>query len=78
MTAHFELCYSGPLINIAGWTDSDWAGDIGTRRTTSGYVFNDRGRATSWSSERPPTVALSFAEAAQEYAGKTQAAEEAM
>ena len=34
----FALVYS-PAKNIVGYTDSDFAGDIRDRKSTSGYVF---------------------------------------
>ncbi|RYC78007.1 hypothetical protein BFJ63_vAg19120 [Fusarium oxysporum f. sp. narcissi] len=37
---NLELVYQGELQPLFGYTDSDWAGDLGTRRSTSGYVFN--------------------------------------
>src|SRR6188768_2842720 len=48
---------------IIGYTDSDWAGDVDTRRSTSGYVFKMCGAAISWSSKLQSTPALSSTEA---------------
>lgn len=75
-TSHLKLVYRGDLQPLKGYTDSDWAGDQDTRRSTSGYVFNVGSGAVSWSSKRQPTVALSTCEA--EYGGQTQAAKEAI
>lgn len=61
---------------LEGFTDSDWAGDADTRKSTSGYVFMLSGGAISWSSRLQPTVALSSTEA--EYMGGTRVAQEAM
>ena len=71
-----ELVYRGDLQPLTGYTDADWAGDIETRRSTSGYIFNLGSGAISWSSKRQPTVALSSCEA--EYMGETQAVKEAI
>ena len=61
---------------MTGFTDSDWAGDHETRRSTSGYVFNIGSGAISWSSKRQSSTALSSCEA--EYIGQTQATKEAI
>lgn len=75
-SSHLKLVYRGDLKPLTGYTDSAWAGDHDTRRSTSGYVFNVGSGAVSWSSKRQPTVALSTCEA--EYGGQTQAAKEAV
>ena len=75
-TSHWQLVFRGALKPAVGYTDSDYAGDIETRRSTSGYVFNLGSGAISWSSKRQATVALSTCEA--EYVGQTQAAKEAI
>ena len=58
-TVQWHLTYKGPLEDLVGYTDSDWAGDHGTRKSTSGYVYNLGSGAISWSSKRQATVALS-------------------
>ncbi|KAG7003598.1 Retrovirus-related Pol polyprotein from transposon TNT [Fusarium oxysporum f. sp. conglutinans] len=73
---NLELVYQGELQPLLGYTDSDWAGDLETRRSTSGYVFNLGTGAISWSSKRQRTVALASCEA--EYMGQTAAAKEAV
>ena len=45
------------------WTDSDWAGDLGSRRSTSGGVIIYRGAVMSHWSKSQSNVALSSAEA---------------
>jgi len=50
-------------VKLVGYTDSDWAGDTETRKSTSGYVFHLGTGAISWSSKKQPVVALSTAEA---------------
>ena len=56
--------------------DSDWAGSIDDRRSTSGYVFQLGSKSISWSSKKQATVALSSSEA--EYVSATSAACEAV
>ena len=75
-TTKLELTFRGDLKPLVGYTDSDWAGDLKTRRPTSGYLFNIGSGAISWSSKRQPTVSLSSCEA--EYVAQTQAAKEAI
>ena len=61
---------------MEGFTDADWAGDIETRKSTSGYIFTFAGGPISWSSKAQVTLALSSTEA--EYVSTTQAAQEAI
>ena len=61
---------------IAGFSDADWAGDVGDRKSTSGYVFLLGGAAVSWKSTKQTTVALSTAEA--EYIALSTASQEAI
>ena len=61
----------GDLI-IKGYSDSDWAGDHATRKSTSGFFFMLNGGPVSWCSKRQATVALSSTEA--EYLALTLAA----
>jgi len=43
--------------------DADWGGDIGTRRSTTGYIFLFNGMPISWNSKLQRTIALSSCEA---------------
>jgi len=61
---------------ITGYSDSDWAANVDTRRSTTGYVFFLCGGPISWRSKVQPTVALSSTEA--EYMALTSSAQEAM
>eukprot|EP00253_Pinus_taeda_P009659 PITA_09659 len=54
------------------YTDSDWAGSVDDRKSTSGYVFHMGSGAISWASKKQPVVALSTVEA--EYVAATAAA----
>ena len=80
-TTDFAICYQGRPglkreINIQGFANVDWAGDLDRRRSTSGYVFNLFGGAISWMSRRQAVVALSTTEA--EYMVATDASKEAV
>jgi hypothetical protein len=48
---------------IAGYSDSDWAGDLDDAKSTSGYVFIHGNGAISWASKKQPMVARSSGEA---------------
>lgn len=56
--------------------DADWANDVSTRRSTTGYVVVLAGAAVSWKSKLQQTVALSTSEA--EYMSACAAAQEAI
>jgi hypothetical protein len=65
-SADFKLTYkSNPISSdtLSGYCDSDWGGDLGTRKSTTGYIFLFRNSPISWSSRLQKTVALSSCEA---------------
>ena len=72
------LLYRANTLNeeITGFSDADWAGDVGDRKSTSGYVFLLGDAAVSWKSAKQTTVALSTAEA--EYVALSTASQEAI
>jgi hypothetical protein len=76
-TKSFGLKFvKGSGLKVEGYCDSDWGGDIDTRKSTTGYVFLMGGAAISWSSKRQKIVALSSTEA--EYIAAAQAAKEVL
>lgn len=48
---------------LLAYTDSDYAGDLNDRKSTSGYVFMLSGGAVAWMSKKQPVVTLSTTEA---------------
>jgi hypothetical protein len=63
-TTSYGLWYEkGKGDELTGWSDSDYAGDIDDRRSTSGYVFMIGTKVVSWSSRKQPIVTLSTTEA---------------
>jgi len=71
----------GDNLYIKGYSDADWAGDLDSRRSTTGYIFSlssDIGlnNAISWNSQLQKSVALSSCEA--EYMAMKEAIKEAI
>eukprot|EP00253_Pinus_taeda_P019132 PITA_19132 len=80
-TSDYGLYYQGrpgldKVLDIHGFVDADWAGDLDQRRSTSGYVFNLFGGAFGWMSKKQFVVALSTTEA--EYMVATHPSKEAV
>jgi len=80
-TSDYGLCYQGRprldrVLDIHGFVDVDWAGDLDQRRSKSGYVFNLYGGAVSWMIKKQSVVALSTIEA--KYMVATHASKEAI
>ena len=65
-------------LQLAAYSDSDWAGSRSDRKSTSGYIFmlNHEGPAISWKSKKQDSVALSSCEA--EYMAACLATQEAI
>ena len=47
-----SLCYQGKNLQLRGYTDADWAGDVNERKSTYGFVFLLSNSAISWSSKK--------------------------
>ncbi|KAH9769282.1 hypothetical protein KPL71_011940 [Citrus sinensis] len=75
-TSDVALCYGGSEFTVRGYVDSDFAGDLDKRKSTTSYVFTLAGAAISWVSKLQTVVALSTTEA--EYMAATQACKEAI
>ena len=61
---------------LSGYSDADWAGDLDTRRSISGYVFQIQGNTVSWCSKKQASVSRSTTEA--EYIALSVASQEAV
>jgi hypothetical protein len=75
-TAGMGIVFGGGPAGIQGYCDADYAADVDTRRSTTGYFFALHGGAISWSSRRHSTVAVSTCEA--EYMAAAEAVKEAL
>ena len=64
------------VLDIRGFVDANWAGDLDKKISTSGYVFNLFGGAVSWMSKKQSVVALSTTKV--EYVAATHASKEAV
>ncbi|KAL5844965.1 hypothetical protein ACOSQ4_010923 [Xanthoceras sorbifolium] len=63
-TLDFGLFYKkGGNSKLVAYTDSDYAGDLEDRKSTTGYVFLLSSAAVSWLSKKQPVVSLSTTEA---------------
>jgi len=62
------------LTALLGWSDSDWGGNVDTRRSTAGFVFLLAGAVVTWQAKKQNSVTLSTAEA--EYVGVALATKE--
>ncbi|CAB4037181.1 Hypothetical predicted protein [Paramuricea clavata] len=61
---------------LYGYADADWGGNVETRRSTSGYVFQIQNNTISWFSKRQASVSRSTTEA--EYIALSTACQEAV
>lgn len=74
-TINYGIFYvSGGESQLIGYSDADHAGDIETRRSTSGYIFKYNDGGIIWSSERQKSVSISTMEA--EYIAASEAMKE--
>ena len=65
-TGDFGLTFTNscsPHPTVVGYADADYAGDLDSRRSTTGFVFTYAGSAISWKTKLQRTVALSTCEA---------------
>lgn len=63
-------------LKLCGYSDADFAGDLDTRKSTTGYAFCINKALVTWSSQRQKIVTLSATEA--EYVAAATACKEAI
>ena len=75
-TWDLRITFHGNQIgdDIIRFTDSDWAGDVNSWRSVSGYIFIFCGAAIAWLAKKQLTIALSSTEV--EYMALTHASKE--
>jgi len=73
-TSHYCLCFGHDETMLEGFIDADMAGDMDTRKSTTGYLYTFAGATVSWVSRPQRIVALSTTEA--EYITATEACKE--
>jgi len=62
-TVDYGIIYTDSSdVRLAGFADSDWAGNVDDRRSITGYAFSLGSGVITWSSEKQNTVSLSLAE----------------
>ena len=73
-TSRVCLCFGSGQPVLDGYTDADMAGDLDSRKSTSGHMMTFAGGAVSWQSRLQKCVALSTTEA--EYIAVVEASKE--
>ena len=68
------LSFTAGGLKLEGLVDADLAGDVDSRKSTTGYVYTLRRAVVSWSSILQKIVALSTTEA--EYVAVSESAKE--
>ena len=62
-TVRFGIQYTTGTPELVGFTDSDWAGSVDDRKSTSGFVYHFGFAPIAWSCKKQSTIALSSTEA---------------
>ena len=62
-TSGWGVCFRPGSLDITAYTDTDWAGDLNDRRSTTGFVLFLGSNPVSWSSKKQHTVSRSSTEA---------------
>ena len=75
-TRDLRLRLGGETMSLVGFTDSSWADDRDTRRSSMGYCFTLGSGLISWSARKQKTVSCSSTEA--EYVAASESSKEAV
>ena len=60
-TVRFGIQYTAGTPKLVGFTDSDWAGSVDDRKSTSGFVYHFGSAPIAWSCKKQSAIALSSA-----------------
>lgn len=71
-----EYRAEGSMTELKGYSDADFASDVETRRSTTGYAFRMANGIVTWASQRQKLVSLSTTES--EYIAAATASREAV
>jgi hypothetical protein len=69
-----SLCFTRADLKLQDYVDADLAGNVDSRKSTTGFVYTLSGTAVCWASKLQKIVALSTTEA--EYVTVTKAGKE--
>ena len=78
-TVNLEIAFDGSKedqIQLIGFVDADWGGNLDGRKSQSGYLFSICGGIISWASKKQTTVVFLSTEA--EYVSAGLATQEAI
>ena len=75
-TSKMCLCFGSGDPILQGYTDVDYAGDMDSRKSTSGYLMTFAGGAVAWQSRLQKCISLSTTEA--EYIAVVEACKEVL
>lgn len=78
-TPHLGLVFDrnrSTSLDVIGYVDSDYGGDLDGRRSLSGYIFTVCGCSISWKSSLQSNVAVSTTQV--EYISATEGVKEAI
>jgi hypothetical protein len=66
-----SLCFTGADLKLQGYVDADLAGDVNSRKSSTGFVYTLGGAAVCWASKLQKIEVISTTEA--EYVAVTEA-----
>ena len=69
-SSDMALCYGGTNVQLLRYVDSNFTGDVDSRRNITGYIFNLESEAIIWVSGLQKIVVLSMMDA--EYVAMTE------
>jgi hypothetical protein len=61
-TVDYSLCFQRENLQLIGYVDADWGGDLDERKSTSGYIFLLNNGVIFWSSKKQSCISLSTME----------------